>query len=288
MDAEALALVVTGALLHACWNLYAKKASGGAPFVFLYGLVSLVVAAPFGLLAYAQNPAAPSAAMWLAIIASAALHLVYSLVLQKGYREADFSVVYPIARGTGPLFSVIGAIMLLGEMPSARGWAGIAAIVCGIFLIAGMTHALGRMDARLGRGLLWGGCTGLFIAAYTVVDGWAIKSLGMVPVVFYVLGLAFRTLLLAPSALRAPQALRQQWRLHRRYVLVVGLLSPLAYTLVLHAVARAPLSYVAPARELSMLIGAYLGAQLLREGNLLSRLAGTALMVLGVVLLAFA
>jgi uncharacterized membrane protein len=125
----------------------------------------------------------------------------------------------------------------------------------------------------------------LFIAAYTVVDGWAIKALGMSPVIFYGLGLLIRTVLLAPAALGKPQALRAQWQTNRRHIIAVGVLSPLAYTLVLYALTRAPLSYVAPVRELSMLIGAFIGARFLQEKSALSRMIGTALMLAGVVML---
>ncbi|MBL8483837.1 MAG: EamA family transporter, partial [Rhodocyclaceae bacterium] len=263
------------------------KASGGLPFVFLFGLVSCAAAAPWGYASWRQLDAAPSAALWGAIVASGLLHVVYSLVLQQGYRAADFSIVYPLARGTGPLFSVCGAVLLLGEAPTAAAWLGVAAIVGGIFLIAAAPAALlhGR---RTGAGLFWGLLTGLFIASYTVVDGWAIKTLAAPPLFYYAAGLAVRTVLLAPFALRAPAALARTWRCDRLPVLGVGLLSPLAYSLVLLALTRAPLSHVAPVRELAMLAGVLIGARLLRESLSPQRLAGCACMVAGAVLLVVA
>lgn len=286
MDQTALLLVVTGALCHACWNLLAKKASGGLPFVWLFGLVSTVLALPFGVGAWLENPAPLSALAWLAIAGSALMHVVYSLVLQHGYRKSDFSVVYPLARGTGPLFSVSAAIVLLGEMPNTAGWIGILALLAGIFLISG-AHRIHRAATERARaGLLWGSLTGLCVAAYTVLDGWAIKVLALSPLLFYTLTLGLRTAILAPQALRDLRALRSEWARNRRAIVAVGILSPLAYLLVLFAIQRAPLSYIAPLRELSMLIGVYLGARLLRETLLPSRLVGTALMIAGVVALA--
>ncbi|MCX7013235.1 MAG: DMT family transporter [Candidatus Sumerlaeota bacterium] len=286
MNAGALALVIAGAFLHALWNLAAKKASGGLPFVWLFGLVSLVFIAPVGVWFWLRDPRPINGAALSAVLASVGAHIAYSLVLQKGYQQSDFSLVYPLARGTGPLFSVFGAMTVLGELPSALGWSGIGCILIGIFLISGTEQLLRAADDRLLKGVMWGGLTGLCIAAYTVIDGWAVKALGMSPPVYYALGLALRSTLLAPFALRDTRALRDQWRMNGRHVFAVGILSPLAYTLVLFAVKRAPLSYVAPAREVSMLIGAVLGAQLLREQNVRSRMVGTALMLLGVVLLA--
>lgn len=288
MNFEALVLVIVGALFHALWNFFAKKASGGVLFVWLYGLVSLIPAVPAGILAWLNNPQPLNTIMWFTVIASALLHLAYSILLQRGYREGDFSLVYPLARGTGPLLSVFCAILILGEAPSLLGWVGIVSILIGIIAIAGVTQLLQSAEPRQLKGLMWGILTGVFIAAYTVMDGWAIKGLGMLPVVFYVLGLMFRTLLLAPSALRNMQALREQWDKNRYYIIAVGILSPLAYTLVLFALTRAPLSYVAPIRELSMLIGTFIGAQLLQEQHIRSRMVGTALMLLGVIMLAFA
>lgn len=288
MNSLALSLVISGALLHALWNLCAKKAAGGLPFVWLFGLVSLLLALPFGWVSWSANAAQLSGAAWLAIAASALIHALYSLVLQKGYRASDFSLVYPLARGTGPLFAVFGAILVLGEVPSLVGWLGIAAVLFGIVLLAGLTQALALPSEKMRAGFVWGVLTGLCIAAYTLIDGWAVKTLGLAPVLYYALGLLLRSLLLAPQALRQPQALREQWRTNRSYIIAVGVLAPLAYTLVLFVMTMAPLSYVAPVRELSMLLGVVLGARLLRETFAPSRLFGTVCMVVGVVLLALA
>jgi drug/metabolite transporter (DMT)-like permease len=288
MNLTALALVVTGALLHATWNLLAKKASGGAPFVWLYGAVSLVFVTPFGIYAWQDNNHSLSLLAAGAIVSSAVTHLVYSLTLQKGYQASEFSVVYPLARGSGPLFAVFAAILVLGERPTPTGWSGIVSIIIGILLISGLASGNQLHSDRAKKGIYWGMLTGLTIAGYTVVDGWAVKSLGIAPVIYYVLGLSLRTVILAPKVLRDTASLRQQWRLNAKYILAVGVLSPLAYTLILYAMTMAPLVYVAPARELSMLIGVALGAKVLHESFTFSRVAGTALMVAGVALLAMA
>lgn len=288
MSTTTLALVVTGAFLHAIWNLFAKKAAGGAPFVWLYGLVSLVVASPLVLYEFLDGKAIAGPAAWLAVVFSAGAHLVYSLTLQQGYRASDFSVVYPVARGSGPLFAVLGAILLLGERPSLLGGLGIGLIVLGIALVADMRAGLRAHSAKARAGLRWGAVTGVSIAAYTIVDGWAVRMLAVAPIAYYISGLFFRSLLLAPGALRAPAALREQWRRNAKSIVVVGILSPAAYLLVLYAMRMAPVSYIAPARELSMLLGVLFGARLLRETLTPSRLLGTALLLAGVTCLAVA
>lgn len=285
LNSTALALVICGALLHAIWNLLAKKASGGLPFIWLYGVVSITAALPFGVASWLDNRQQLTAMAWTAIFASALIHAAYSVVLQKGYRASDFSVVYPVARGSGPLFSVVGAVFLLGENPSGLAWLGIFSVLLGITLISGALRALTTPSPKTKDGLRWGMLTGLFIAGYSVVDGWAIKALGIAPVLYYVLGLLFRTIALTPSAWRMLPQVHEQWHRHWPYIIGVGILSPLAYTLVLLALTQAPLSYVAPVRELSMLAGVLLGAKVLRETFSLTRLLGTLCMVAGVVLL---
>lgn len=289
MNLDALILVLAGAMAHATWNYLAKRAAGGAAFVALYSLVSFVLAGPLCLWFCLTTPQAISAPLLAATLASALIHVGYSLALQRGYQVGDLTVVYPIARGTGPLFSVFGAILVLGEQPSLPGWIGIAIIFFGILLIAGGRRLIsGAASPGVASGLRWGVVTGLLIASYTVIDGWSVKTLLVSPLLFYSLGLSLRSALLLPFALRDVAGLRAQWRANRSAIVAVGLLSPLAYTLVLYAMTRAPLSYVAPIRELSMMAAALLGAKLLKEDDARLRLIGSALMAVGVVVLTFA
>ena len=290
MSSAALMLVLAGAFCHAVWNIVAKKAGGGTPFVFMFGLVSVVAAVPVAVWSWLRHPQIFDGRMWGAVVTSALVHVLYSLVLQRAYRESDFAVVYPVARGSGPMLSVVAAVIVLGETPSPTGWLAVAAILAGVFVSAGAA------DIRRGRerclkqhlGVLWGLATGAFIAAYTVLDGWAIKALGMAPILFYTSGLVFRVLLLAPFALCRPASLVDQWHANRGAIITVGLLSPTAYGLVLFALQRAPLSYIAPVREISMLVGTFIGASLLRESVKPSQIVGAAIMLAGVAGLAYA
>ena len=289
MSLSALLLVLAGALCHATWNIIAKKSGGGLAFVWLFGMVSIVAALPVAGWAWLNQPQVFSPLMWLAALGSGLIHVVYSLVLQKGYREADFAVVYPVARGSGPMMSVLLSVLLLGEKPSLLGWIAVAAILTGVFVSAGADNLFhGPGGNRRHLGVFWGTLTGICIAAYTVLDGWAIKSLAMSPILFYTVGLAFRSLLLAPFALRHTSALSAQWRSHRASIIAVGLLSPFAYLLVLFAVQIAPLSYVAPVREISMLLGTFVGAALLKESLKPSQTIGAVVMLAGVAALAYA
>ena len=125
------------------------------------------------------------------------------------------------------------------------------------------------------------------IAVYTVWDGYAVSRLAAPPLIFMWLAECFRVLLLSPSVLKNPRELRDEWRRHRLEALIIAVLSPLAYILVLTALTFAPVSYVAPTREISILVGALLGARLLAEGNVRRRLLAASGMVVGVIFLAF-
>jgi len=210
------------------------------------------------------------------------LHLAYFRALQKGYRVGDLSVVYPMARGTGPLLSFVGALVILGERPSWVTAAGALLVILGVFTLAGAprTGAL-----RLRAGLLWGALTGVFIAFYTINDGYAIKVLGLSPFVVEYVGSTFRTLVLAPNAWRDRRRAIDEYRRHWFDALGVSVLGPMSYVLILYAMQLAPVSKVAPARELSMMVGAYLGTRILNEGQAHRRLLASVFIVAGVIAL---
>ena len=287
MSFAALALVVLASFIHATWNLLSKRAAAAGPaFVFAYNLFCCLAYAPWvaWLLAHgAMDWSLPAAGC---ILLSGVVHLGYSLCLQRGYQVADLSVVYPVARGTGPMLSSLGAFLLLGEAPSPGGVLGLAAVVVGIGLIStqGDLSAFARPGGQ--SGARWGAATGGLIATYTVVDAYAVKDLGVQPVVLDWCSNLLRFVLLAPFVARNRALARERMRGRWLLAVAVGLLSPLSYILVLTALDMgAPLSVVAPAREMSMMVGALLGMVVLREPVGRWRLAGCLVLVAGVVLL---
>ena len=293
MSAQAFALVLTAALLHALWNIAAKKAGGDGRFALMTALMGLVLWAPVGLWVGWRDAASWSPPQLGIVLASALVHLVYFNTLLRGYRLSDLTVVYPVARGSGPLLSSIGAVLILGEHMGALGVAGVLGVTFGVFLIAGgpglwrKAHDHDPVQReRVQTGLRYGAMTGALIAGYTLVDGYAVKVMLISPIVIDYFGNAFRVPFLLPAALRDPagfkQAVREQWR----YALVVAVLGPLGYVLVLYAMQMAPLSHVAPAREVSMLFATLMGGKLLGEGDRGWRLAGAACIAAGVVSLA--
>lgn len=286
MSALALGLVLIAAFTHATWNLAAKRSGGGLPFVWLTGLVSLCFYAPLSA-AYVlwQSPAIPAGA-WLVVLGSGLIKMAYALLLQRGYRHGDFSLVYPLARGTGPLFSTLTAIALYGERPTPLALTGGAIIIVSIFSLTGGTKLLHADRAHLRQGLLYGFTCGCCIASLTIWDKHAVTHLHLPPLVYDCSTQLVMCTVLAPFAWPRRAEAFAAWRDHRGKVFAVALLAPLAYILILTAMAFTPVSYIAPAREISILIGTFLGAKLLKEAEAQRRLFAAGGMVAGVIALA--
>lgn len=170
MPLSALALVVLAGLIHASWNIAAKKAGGDSRFAFFTSMTMMLVWAPVGLWAAWGVVPGWGWREWAFIVVSAVLHVLYYVILLRGYRKADLTVVYPLARGSGPLLSSLVAIVLLGEQISALGLVGIAGVVVGVLLIAGgpgllrATHDPAQRK-RVHKGMLYGLLTGPLLPA---------------------------------------------------------------------------------------------------------------------------
>lgn len=300
MSALALVLVLVAAVVHATWNLVAKRTGGDLRYVLLLELGVLVLWAPVGVWFAWREVPRYGLEQWALVTASGLLHTGYLLSLLQGYRRADLSVVYPLARGTGPVLTALLASVWLGETLGWRGALGVGAVAVGIVAIAGGPDAWRLLRAapadperatRLRQGIAFGFLTGAFIAVYSVVDGYAVKRGGVTPVALDYLGngarLLVTLLLLAIWRPRDGVKLRRYWAERFRGTLIVALLSPVAYVLVLYAVRLAPLSHVAPAREVSTLFAALLGGSLLREENVRPRVVGAICIAAGVIALAW-
>jgi drug/metabolite transporter (DMT)-like permease len=284
VNPAAIGLVLTAALAHAAWNFSAKRAStGGALFVWMYQAASAVICLPVAVAALVLTDVTPQWSWLLAAGVSAVLHVAYGLVLQQGYAVGDMSVVYPVARGSGPLLSVIAAVAFLGERPGALALVGAACVVAGVLVVG-----LGQKKVHLGPSLFWGGLTGLTIAAYTLWDAHSVNGLAVPPLIYFSTGAIIQSLILAPHAVRNRSKMAALWREHRVDVLVIAVLSPAAYIAVLYAMRIAPVSMVAPARELSIVFGSLIAWRWLNEPDPLRRLTGAAIVLAGVAAIAVA
>jgi drug/metabolite transporter (DMT)-like permease len=251
--------------------------------VWLFSTVAAVIYLPLAIAVLTIQQPILGAHELLFLSGSVALHVIYYFLLQRGYGSGDLSLVYPLARGTGPVLSVFGAILLLGERPSPGAFAGAIIVSIGVFILTGNLLTLrGRPNsAAIAYGLL----CGLSVAAYTLWDKQAVSALLISPIILTWAGSAAQAIVLVPAALRSKDVVRNAWRDHRSAVLGIGVFDSLGYILFLIALSFGTVSILAPLRQTSILIGAFMGVRLLSEDASRRRLVAAGAMLVGVIAL---
>ncbi|RLQ89493.1 DMT family transporter [Notoacmeibacter ruber] len=282
MTAFGLFLVLSAAFCHATWNFLVKRISAGAELIWLFSLISLILYTPVVLVfVFMERPVLHVADAGF-IIGSAILHLAYFLFLQAGYRKGDLSVVYPVARSTGPFLSTAFAVLFLGEAVTPQLAIGGALIIAGVLCLSG---GGGRGVARPVTSLLFGVGVGGLIGSYTVWDAYAVSVLMTPPLLLDFATSVLRVGALSPLAYRRRAEVRAIWQRHRMAVVMIAIFSPLAYILVLYALTFTPVVYVAPGREISVVLAVVAGGWLLGEAEMGRRLAWSGVILAGMVLL---
>lgn len=284
MTPFALALILGSAVIHASWNLMAKQAKDGNTFIWLTSFLILPIYAPFAIYIFLVDKPTFGQVEAIALLGTTVLHLVYFICLQAAYKIGDYTMVYPVARGTGPLLATIGAVYFLSETPSLLAIIGMLLIVAGVVVISGGKKLFQASTPK--KPILYGLLTGVCIASYTLWDKYAVAEVGIPPLLLDYVATGCISLLLIPYVLKNKEKLKDEWNNNRGNVLGVSILSPLSYLIVLYVLISSPVYYVAPLREMSILIAAYLGARLLKEGDNLRRAVAAFIMFGGVVSLA--
>ncbi|NMG32878.1 EamA family transporter [Azoarcus sp. TTM-91] len=286
MQPGTVAVVLAAAVAHAVWNLASKYKRGDTLlFVCAYTCASALLCVPIGLAFVANGQQTLDWRLAVGTAVSAVLHTAYSLTLQRGYDRAELGVVYPIARGTGPLLTMLFAILLLGERLTPIAVSGALLVLAGILVVTGNPFRSG--SRRPLQGMRWGIATGVAIASYTLWDSYAVTSLHLAPVSYLAGTLLWQSLILAPGVLRQRPRLLAAIRTDAVPILIVAVFSPLAYILVLTAMQSAPVALVAPLRESSIVIGALLACRLFREDHLARRIAGAVVVLAGIAAIGF-
>jgi drug/metabolite transporter (DMT)-like permease len=286
MTPLALGLVLIAAFTHATWNYAAKRSGGGLPFVWVSSTFALGLYAIASLIYWWWQQPTLAIGVWWVIVGSGILKTIYALLLQRAYRHGEFSLVYPLTRGTAPVLATLGAIAFFGERPTPLALAGGGIIVACVFLLAGGPNLLHADRAHLRQGIFYGLACALCVGIYTVWDQRAVSHLKLPPVLYDGGTQLVLFAILTPFAWQRRAEVAHAWREHRGKAAIVGLLSPVAYVLILYAMSFTPVSYIAPAREISILIGAFFGAKFLKEADSPRRLLAAAGMVVGIVALA--
>ncbi len=281
MPILALVLLFISASMHALWNFLLKSAEekyiAMGWQVILSGLFSLVLIFFTGL---------PPKSMWPLAVISMILEAIYFILLCIAYSDHDFSLVYPIARGAAPALLVLWTAIFLHEQLTAGGYIGLAMITGGMIVIGATTLLNNKSEKPHLRGILTALSVALIISIYTFIDGTAVKSGPALPY-----GLSMFVMV---PFVTTPYIARRygwshfadMWNKKRGYLILGGVLGLVAYMLALFAYTFAPLSYSGAIREVSAVIGAFLGWRFLKEEMGGVRVVGSAIVFAGVMVIA--
>ncbi|MEM5522009.1 DMT family transporter [Sulfitobacter sp. AS59] len=270
-----IAIILSAALLHAIWNAIVKTAADRTTTL---GLVALGQVLP-GLVMIIWLPlpnmqSAPYIAM------STVVHFGYFYLLGRAYQYGDLSVVYPIARGIVPALVSLWAFLLLGEVLSLLAWAGIGLIAAGIILSnwGALRSGIGKAALFLSLG------TGFCISIYSLVDGVGVRLSGNT-LSYWAWG-AFLHIFIAGFIGWRKRSTLSQLPLNVCFVgMAGGMVSIIAYGLVLYAKNFAPLGAVSALRETSVIFATLIGFIILKEGNWKRRLGAAFLMTIGIIVI---
>jgi drug/metabolite transporter (DMT)-like permease len=284
MSGIALGIVLASAFLHAGWNYLLKRSERKVVFIWWFLLMSILLFLP--MFFYYWPKTSITVEGWLCIIATGLIHGVYFWCIGSAYQRGDLSLVYPLARGSGPLFIPVLAVLLLHERIAFLGAIGIALIICGIYCIHLRSFAVSAFiepfRALRGEASRWALFTGFSTAAYSLVDK---VGVGLVhPPIYIYLMFVITWLTITPwILLRERSYLMDEWRRHAGSIIAVGFLCLFTYLMILFALRMSKVSYVAAVREISIVLSTYYGIVLLGEKHGKQKLVGAVLIALGVV-----
>lgn len=284
MSIPALSLLFLAAGFHAGWNMLLKTSKEKYILLWWASMVTSLLALPVLLFG-----GAPAIEIWPYVIVSALVEVAYMVTLAYAYEQSDFSLVYPIARGTAPAFLAIWAILLLGERPTWMGGLGLTTLISGL-VIVGSSDWLTQPNQTLAnrRGVILAMMVAVFISIYSTIDGAAVQRTPPTPYTILVIGMTGP--LFSPFILRRypwqtfTSVLCTRWR----RVLLIATLSLLAYILVLNAYTIAPVSYAGAIREVSIVFAAFAGWKILGERLGKFRILGSILIFSGILLISLA
>ena len=287
MTAFSLLLLLLAAVLHALSNALIKLSRDKLAFTWWMLTASVIIGFPLIFLVGQPQPIG-----WLIVIVSGLIEAVYFITLTRAYSLGDLSQVYPIARGSAPLFVLIWALLFLGERPTPIGVGGIFVVVIGLYLVnlpslAAWNRPLLGFKSPAAR---WALLTGLLISIYSSIDKVGVRYIDPLPYLYVFLVVAW--MVLSAQLLNADRrsALRAELGADKRRLLfsatAVALLGDGAYALVLAALRLSPVSYVSPVRELSVVIGAWLGVRFLGEPGGRLRIVAATLVASGIIVIA--
>jgi drug/metabolite transporter (DMT)-like permease len=272
----ALCLILLSAAVHAVVNILTKRADDKYAMRLLIGVFSAILVSP----ALFFVPLPQGRALWF-LGGTAFVHALYELLLVKSYENGAFSAVYPVARGTGPVFTALGAIFLLREHAPFTELIGIA-LVCGGVIAIGISH---RAAEGAMKGLSFALATGLTIGCYTLIDASGVRAVAdpFTYVLWFFVAHGFCVLVTAPGIRGRAVVIeaRRQWKLG----IGLGALSITTYGSAMLAYRFGATAQLAALRETSVLFGTGLAMHFLGERMTLRRWLAAGAIAGGAILL---
>ncbi len=284
MPPLAIGLVLIAAVLHATWNLLVKRAREKQVMTWLALVVGvfcylpIVIAVPIDVLS-----------VWPFIASSALVEAIYYVSLISAYQHGDFSLVYPMARGTAPALLLIWTALFLGERPTLFGVLGISLLVIGLMIVGGKVWwSLRKTTTIHSNGLAIALGVALCISVYTTIDGAAVHRVNPLP--YTVIVIALTTAIITPAILLrySVTTIVKEWKANWPRIILVGIFTLLSYILALKAYTLTRVSYAGAVREVSVVFAALLGWKLLHEELGKARLAGSVFIFSGILVIALA
>jgi drug/metabolite transporter (DMT)-like permease len=281
MPLLAIALLFLSASLHTLWNLLLKQSR--QKFIASWWIVTIGAIMFMPGLFYTGMPPRE---IWHFALLSAGLEASYMLTLSLAYKNSDFSLVYPMARGTAPAFLLLWSLLFLHEQLTGWGLLGLVLIISGLILTGTSSLIQNWTNLPNIKGILAALATAFLISVYTFVDGIAVKRGPALPY-----GLLMFTLIPVWST---PFVLRNygwsqvvgEWKLQPARFLIAGFLGVLAYLIALYAYSFAPISYSGAIREISVVLGALAGWRFLGENLGSVRMMGAFIIFSGILIIA--
>jgi drug/metabolite transporter (DMT)-like permease len=281
MPLPAIALLFLSASLHTLWNLLLKRSR--QKFIASWWIVTIgaILFLPWLFLT-----SMPPREIWHFALVSAGLEASYMLTLSMAYKNSDFSLVYPMARGTAPAFLLLWSLVFLQEKLTGWGLLGLALIIGGLILTGTSSLIQNWTNLPNIKGILAALATAFFISLYTFLDGIAVKRGPAVPY-----GLLMFTLIpvwSTPFVLRSYgwSQVAAEWKVQPGRFLITGFLGVLAYMIALYAYSFAPISYSGAIREVSVVLGALAGWRFLGETLGSVRVIGAFIIFSGILIVA--
>jgi drug/metabolite transporter (DMT)-like permease len=286
MSLFAIGLLFLAAIFHSGWNLLVKRAGEKQAFTWWALVVGTVCFSPL-LILYPPFPLQ----IWPYLISSAIAEGAYYTILTRAYGYGDFSLVYPMARGTAPAFLALWAILFLGERPRPTGYLGLALIICGLIFVGGKAWwSLRKTTALSTSAVALALSVAVCISIYSVIDGAAVHIRHINPFSFAVAVIGLSTVFITPGFIwrYGSQSMFREWRANKIWIIVAGIFMLLAYMLALKTYSFAQIDYAGAIREVSIVLAAFIGWRWLGEEFGVPRFIGALLIFAGIVVIAVA